>query len=222
MTATPPSATMTTPNQCLDVEDDIQREERLSHLLQRTNGTASASHNLPFPPSGGPSAFDFGQRDTHEVEPPTQLLDRLQHFLPQMEAANAELLRRVQDDPESVDIEHLDDAEDGNYIEMRLGLGVFDVRRPTSERTGSQSSSSASGSSDDDASDSDEADSSSAIGGSDNSSENDSGLMSRPPNIISISSTATQRPTRPLPRRARPDIVVLDESQTTRTPDSPA
>ena len=46
------------------------------------------------------------------------MLARLQEFLPQMEAANAELLQRARDDPESVDIENLDHSAHGRYIEM--------------------------------------------------------------------------------------------------------
>lgn len=47
-----------------------------------------------------------------------QVLDRLQQFLPQMEAANADLMQRAREDPESVDIEHLDHSAHGHYIEM--------------------------------------------------------------------------------------------------------
>lgn len=46
------------------------------------------------------------------------VLDRIHQFLPQMEAANADLLQRAQLNPESVDIEHLDANNDGTYIEM--------------------------------------------------------------------------------------------------------
>ncbi|KAI5124108.1 hypothetical protein M0805_000922 [Coniferiporia weirii] len=183
----------------LDVEDDEQREARLRHLLDRANNTASSS---PFTPSG-PSQFDFGVRETRPVEPPTKLLERLHDFLPQMEAANAELERRVQTDPESVDIEHLGHAGDGQYIEMNLGLGVFDVRRPASELD--DPSSDDSGSSDDDASISD----TSTGNGTDASSSAIGGHASSP-----IGASPTQRPTRPLPKRTRPGIVVLDDSET--------
>lgn len=46
------------------------------------------------------------------------VLERVHNFLPRMEAANAELLQRAQSNPESVDIEHLDDNRQGAYIEM--------------------------------------------------------------------------------------------------------
>ncbi|EJD03760.1 uncharacterized protein FOMMEDRAFT_167086, partial [Fomitiporia mediterranea MF3/22] len=121
------------PTERLDVEDDAQREARLRQLLQRTNNsTASASNNnndsSPLAALPGPSSFDFGVCETHPVQPPTHLLSRLEEFLPQMEAANADLAHRIEAHPESVDIEHLGDTGLGQYIEMNLGLGVFDVR----------------------------------------------------------------------------------------------
>ncbi|THH10959.1 hypothetical protein EW145_g961 [Phellinidium pouzarii] len=185
---------MTPTNERLEVEDDEQREARLSHLLHRANSTAS--HSSPFAPLG-PSQFDFGVRETHPVEPPTHLLERLHQLLPQMEAANAELVHRAQVDPESVDIEHLDNAEDGQYIEMNLGLGVYDMHRPTSEgvesnESNARSISDASGSSDDDTSDSDT-----------------SGSETGNP-----ATNHVRRPTLPLPKRARPNIVVLEDAHT--------
>ncbi|TDL28143.1 hypothetical protein BD410DRAFT_347400 [Rickenella mellea] len=82
----------------------------------RTNGPASSS-----------SLFDLGNREIHAVPPPTELLNRVQAFLPQIEAANANLAHQAQLDPASIDIENIDD---GQYIEMNLGLGVFDMRQP--------------------------------------------------------------------------------------------
>jgi len=51
------------------------------------------------------------------VKPPTELLSRVQAFLPQMEASNAILAQRAREDPNSVDIEHIPDRMD-QYIEM--------------------------------------------------------------------------------------------------------
>lgn len=58
-----------------------------------------------------------------------EVLSRVESFLPQMEAANAELARRMETSPESVNIENLeggadedeedeDDEDDRQYIEM--------------------------------------------------------------------------------------------------------
>lgn len=45
------------------------------------------------------------------------VITRIHNFLPQLEAANAELSRRVETNPMSVDIEHVEN-KDGAYIEM--------------------------------------------------------------------------------------------------------
>jgi len=191
-------------NELLDVEGDDEREARLRDLLHRANSTASAS----FP--SGPSPLDFGIRETHSVQPPSELLERLQQFLPQMEAANAQLAQRARDDPESVDIEHLDHSAHGPYIEMNLGLGVFDMRQrgSGSARTRSHSaetSSDDSSASEDDATDTDSQDS--AISGS--SIEDEHHVLNN---------VSTQRPTRPLPKRSRPSIVVLEDHETPPAP----
>lgn len=45
------------------------------------------------------------------------VLSRIQAFLPELAASNADLLRRAREDPSSVDIENVG-AEEGRYIEM--------------------------------------------------------------------------------------------------------
>ncbi|KAL5534049.1 hypothetical protein ACEPAG_509 [Sanghuangporus baumii] len=221
------------PTQRLDVEDEHQRQLRLSQLLQRINDSSSstythadnnsriaASSNItPFVPPG-PSSSDFAVvRETHAVEPPSELLSRVESFLPQMEAANKELARRMESSPESVDIENLGDQEDedededdkvgrqGQHIEMNLGLGVFDIRRrPISDTTTTSSNASSDDDSHSDSSNSthsDEAD-------SDSHSDSDASTSGLPGHLLN-------RPIRPLPKRARPNIVVLNESTTDTT-----
>ncbi|KAH9052317.1 hypothetical protein EDB87DRAFT_1527883, partial [Lactarius vividus] len=75
-------------------------------------------------------SFDFGDRRTFGVDPPTELLARVQQFLPQIEQSNAELAHR---DPRSIDIEHIEETDE-RVIQMaskrsNLGLGVFEQRR---------------------------------------------------------------------------------------------
>ena len=57
--------------------------------------------------------------------PRKKVLTRLEAFLPQMAAANAELLQRAQQNPESVNIEHIDPANDSRYIQMVRGSPPF-------------------------------------------------------------------------------------------------
>ncbi|KAJ1732833.1 hypothetical protein LPJ72_003202 [Coemansia sp. Benny D160-2] len=66
-------------------------------------------------------------RKTFRVEPPSALLSRLQSFLPQIAEANKKLKDDMAEDPSKVDIENVDDSAN-QYIEMDLGLGVFDMK----------------------------------------------------------------------------------------------
>jgi len=143
------------------------------------------------------------------------VLQRIQAFLPQMEAANADLLQRAQNRPESVNIEQHDeeDAGDGQYIEMNLGLGVFDIRAPSSERSSSDKDCDSDVPSDISGDSSDSSDEDTG-----ESSESDSVVGGRPAaadgRLIRAIRTQlpSQRPMRPLPKRAKPSIVVLGET----------
>jgi hypothetical protein len=133
------------------------------------------------------------------MEPPTELLARVQQFLPQIEQSNAELLHR---DPRSIDMEHIEETDE-RIIQMNLGLGVFEQRRA---RRGDSTSSAESGSDTTSASDSDsdsDSDSSaSASSSSSSDSEDDDDNAAGQPRD-------TRREIRPLPKRARPLIQVL-------------
>ncbi|KAJ2156540.1 hypothetical protein GGF46_005117 [Coemansia sp. RSA 552] len=74
-----------------------------------------------------------GERKTFRVEPPSDLLSRLQAFLPQIAEANEKLETDVAKDPSKHDIENVG-SDERQYIEMDLGLGVFDMK-PKEEST---------------------------------------------------------------------------------------
>ncbi|KAJ3015095.1 hypothetical protein HKX48_004779 [Thoreauomyces humboldtii] len=61
---------------------------------------------------------------TFKPDPPSALLSRVAAFLPQLSAANAVLDHHM--DPSDLDIENLGDGDE-RYIEMNLGVGVFDT-----------------------------------------------------------------------------------------------
>ncbi|KAJ2892931.1 hypothetical protein GGI21_005505 [Coemansia aciculifera] len=63
---------------------------------------------------------------TFRIEPPSELLSRLHSFLPQIAEANKRLEVDIADDPHKLDIENVGE-DDEQYIEMDLGLGVFDM-----------------------------------------------------------------------------------------------
>ncbi|RPD56545.1 hypothetical protein L226DRAFT_531321 [Lentinus tigrinus ALCF2SS1-7] len=206
------------PTEVLDIEDEEQRHERIHGLFSRLNAsTAGAGPQPPIRP------FESRDRSTFAVEPPLELLSRVQAFLPELAASNADLLQRAREDPSSVDIESVN-AEAPQYIEMNVGLGVFEqhgeappgipVADVDFDRDVEMSSSE------------DGDDSSSASSGSDSSDE-DSGSSSDDEDsdvdiVVSSSSAqpATARRIKPLPKRAagkasgnsKPEIVVLSES----------
>ncbi|KAJ3183181.1 hypothetical protein HDU85_002207 [Gaertneriomyces sp. JEL0708] len=60
---------------------------------------------------------------TFRPEPPSELFSRLQAFLPQIASANSQLQSQSVDER---DIENVDEEE--QYIEMNLGVGVFDTQ----------------------------------------------------------------------------------------------
>jgi len=209
----------------LEVEDEDARVTRLQSIFEKLNSTTSSSGFVGNALGMSNVQFDFGERKTWAVEPPSELISRVQAFLPQMEASNVILTQRVEADPQSIDMEHIED-DAAQYIEMNLGLGVFDMkpkRQSGDEDTEMIDSSSASSSS----SDSDS--------GSDSESDSDldseeilssfipSSLLSRsPPSFDSISSDGEKKKAPrmicPLPKRtrssatqSRPNIVVLSE-----------
>ncbi|KAJ1984993.1 hypothetical protein H4R34_000337 [Dimargaris verticillata] len=66
-------------------------------------------------------------RQSFQRDQSSGLLGRLKHFIPELKAANFELERRTSDNPLALNMEHID-SEDEHYVEMNLGLGVFDKR----------------------------------------------------------------------------------------------
>jgi len=70
------------------------------------------------------------------AETSSNLLARLDAFLPSLKASNEALLDQAARDPDSVDIEHLSPAQEGmepEHIEMNLGLGVFALKKNDAE-----------------------------------------------------------------------------------------
>ncbi|KIO28797.1 hypothetical protein M407DRAFT_176721 [Tulasnella calospora MUT 4182] len=126
----------------LEVEDEDARQLRIERLLQAQDSASTPSARKPLVPPGERSR-------PHHVPPPTELLARLEAFLPAMKKANEDLERKIASEGQaSVDIENLgDEAESASgddereelggddepqpkkpYIEMNLGLGVFEAR----------------------------------------------------------------------------------------------
>ncbi|KAF9533934.1 hypothetical protein CPB83DRAFT_831741 [Crepidotus variabilis] len=211
----------------LDVEDEDARQDRLKTLFENLNASNSTGA-LPF--GRGESAehhphiespkfgFDFGDRSTFPVQPPTELLSRVRAFLPQLQASNQILEKRMEDDPESVDIEHLSEGMN-QFIEMNLGLGLFEDRSKRQHSSESEEDAEMSTSSSSESSLSSACTSDPEIpfrrGTYSYEDDNDSDESS---DAEIITSFVPYRPIRPLPRRATdpkvtasPEIVVIGD-----------
>ncbi|KAI0367267.1 hypothetical protein BV20DRAFT_970665 [Pilatotrama ljubarskyi] len=214
----------------LEIEDEEQRQERMHSLLSRLNAQKANSRSGV---SAAQQRPDIGDRTTLPAGPPLELLSRVQAFLPELAASNAELVRRARENPESVDIESIGEHEE-QYIEMNLGLGVFehrgelppgipvaDVDLDVKMR---DSDSDASSESEDDLSATSSSDSSSDSSSSEDDSSSDGDSDSEVDIIVSSDETRKARPTKPLPKRKltseskKPEIVVLSETVTEGSP----
>ncbi|KAF8605803.1 hypothetical protein BDV93DRAFT_29172 [Ceratobasidium sp. AG-I] len=171
------------------------RTSRVEDLLNSSPTRAKQPVTLP------PRSLDELRGLSLPVNP--DLMQRLQSFLPAMEQSTSELQQRAEADPTGLDIEHLN-PETQEYIEMNLGLGVYESR---ANRPPQSTDSDSSGLSDTESSTS----SSSSDSDSDLDSDSDSGR----PDVLSILMSAVP----PVPRvhpPARPNITML------HSPKSPA
>ncbi|KAF9922766.1 hypothetical protein FBU30_007115 [Linnemannia zychae] len=98
--------------------DLTSKEDIISSLL---------TGNKPSTPKETP----VGERKTFKVK--SDLLARLEDFLPKIKEANAQLEKQLKTDPKAVDIENVDEESGEQYIEMDLGLGVFDLKKDVKE-----------------------------------------------------------------------------------------
>ncbi|KAF8338178.1 uncharacterized protein EI90DRAFT_3041951 [Cantharellus anzutake] len=119
----------------LEVETQDERRERLERLFASQAALDHPISDTNRRADGAPSFPTSDGRAPYRVDPPTALLKRVQAFLPQIHQANEDL------DPATANIEDGED-EQGRYIEMMLGLGVFEQRRRGQEGSESPSESS--------------------------------------------------------------------------------
>ncbi|KAL4250262.1 hypothetical protein ABKN59_003104 [Abortiporus biennis] len=178
----------------LEVEDDEGRQQRLHNVFMQLDKSKNTQTDQVT------KSFDFGDRTPFPVAPPSELLSRVQAFLPELAASNVALARRAQEDPSSVDIEELGETQ--QYIQMNLGLGVFEQRGHESQTSGNAFRS--------------RNDLDTEMGHEQMSNDyDDSDSDTSSVDIISAFSSVIARPIRPLPRRrsTRPEIVTLGDGK---------
>ncbi|KAI1319931.1 hypothetical protein EDD11_002606 [Mortierella claussenii] len=99
--------------------DLSSKDELISNLLSGSK------------PAATPKDTPAGERKTFKVK--SDLVARLEDFLPKIKEANAQLDQQLKMDPKAVDIENVDEQSGEQYIEMDLGLGVFDLKKDVTE-----------------------------------------------------------------------------------------
>ncbi|KAG2185644.1 hypothetical protein INT44_002437 [Umbelopsis vinacea] len=111
------------PDHSAELLDFPSRSEAIAKLLSDTTETLQKPSTDSAPPTIPPPEL----RKTFKMPVKSDLMTRLQTFLPELESANRQLDQQVSLDPKKVDIENVDDSE--QYIEMNLGLGVFEEKK---------------------------------------------------------------------------------------------
>ncbi|KAF9157848.1 hypothetical protein BGX20_003701 [Mortierella sp. AD010] len=101
--------------------DLSSKDELISNLLSG-NKASTATKDVP-----------ATERKTFKSFLSRVVLARLEDFLPKIKEANAQLDKKLKEDPKSVDIENVDEKSGEQYIEMDLGLGVFDLKKDVKE-----------------------------------------------------------------------------------------
>ncbi|KAH7335482.1 hypothetical protein B0J17DRAFT_670329 [Rhizoctonia solani] len=173
----------------LEFQDPQTRSSRVEELLASTPSRSEQTINLP------PKSLEELRSASLPVN--HDLLSRLEAFLPAMHESTQQLQQQAQSDPSSLDIEHLDPSTQ-EYIEMNLGLGVYESRPNQSHTTSSSDSDSDASSDSDSTSDSDS--------GSDSESDDER------PDVLSILMRAVPPVPRTQPPPDRPNIVMLQSS----------
>ncbi|KAF9904790.1 hypothetical protein BX616_001203 [Lobosporangium transversale] len=103
--------------------DLSSKDELISNLLSGNKASTSSTSDE--------DKKSTGERKTFRVQ--SDLLARLEDFLPKIKEANAQLEQQIKQDPKALDIENVDEESGEQYIEMDLGLGVFDLKKDIKE-----------------------------------------------------------------------------------------
>ncbi|KAE8335427.1 hypothetical protein BDV24DRAFT_143990 [Aspergillus arachidicola] len=105
-----------------DEDDEVDGEEDAQDRdVKSDNGS---DHSLPRIPAPQ-------KPQIHRIEKNPDILSRLSAFLPQMKSANDKLQQEIEAGRgKDLRLDEVDDEADGQFIEMNLGLGVLEEKRP--------------------------------------------------------------------------------------------
>ncbi|KAL4888732.1 hypothetical protein BDV59DRAFT_205851 [Aspergillus ambiguus] len=107
-----------------DSDNDDEEDERAADdEHEQVESHDGLDHPLPHLPARQKPRI-------HHVERDADLLSRISAFLPKMRSANDELQREIDAGrAKDVRLDEVDDQDEGQYIEMNLGLGVLEEKR---------------------------------------------------------------------------------------------
>ncbi|KAL9559582.1 hypothetical protein PS6_000677 [Mucor atramentarius] len=131
---------MSNTNHSSDLLNVGGKKKALDDLVNASNNASKSNKSINdissmLMDTGDKKTFPVGQSDStlpYSLYPKAHhlihmsVLSRVQAFLPQLKNANEQLEKA---DPSKLDIENVDE-EDGQYIEMNLGLGVYEEKKP--------------------------------------------------------------------------------------------
>ncbi|KAE8131621.1 hypothetical protein BDV38DRAFT_14582 [Aspergillus pseudotamarii] len=105
-----------------DEDDEVDNEE--DDQDRDVKSDSGSDHSFPRIPA-------LQKPQIHRIEKNPDLLSRLSAFLPQMKSANDKLQQEIEAGRgKDLRLDEVDDQTDGQYIEMNLGLGVLEEKRP--------------------------------------------------------------------------------------------
>ncbi|KAL2865401.1 NOPCHAP1/New4 family protein [Aspergillus lucknowensis] len=103
-------------------DEDEDEDNNQSNLVGETSLNGDGEQITSLPARQKP--------DIRRIDNPPSLLTKLSAFLPQMKSANEDLQREIAAGRmKEIQLDNEDEQGDGQYIEMKLGLGVLEERR---------------------------------------------------------------------------------------------
>ncbi|KAL2841556.1 hypothetical protein BJY01DRAFT_8249 [Aspergillus pseudoustus] len=106
-------------------EDDSDNEDTHGEIARESGLSGDSDQITSLPARKKPNIRRFNNQPS--------VLSKLSAFLPQMKSANDDLQREIaagRSKDIQLDAESDDDHRDGQYVEMNLGLGVLEEKRP--------------------------------------------------------------------------------------------
>ncbi|KAI8076455.1 uncharacterized protein B0P05DRAFT_545925 [Gilbertella persicaria] len=117
---------MSSTKQSSDLLNVSGKDKKIENLIRPETKEKKSINDIP-------SLLAASSANKTVPSAPSDILSRVQAFLPQLKQANEQLKAA---DPSKLDIENVN--EEGQYIEMNLGLGVFEEKHDSDDESDSE------------------------------------------------------------------------------------